>query len=102
MPDAIVYPFITLGARLFGDLAPSAASAVEAVKNTPAPILLIHGEADHFVPCHMSETIRQARPDMIQRHTFPEAGHGISFVKDPDRYRQLVTDFISICFATIP
>ena len=80
-------------ARLFGHFDLSAASPVEAVKQTPVPILLIHGEDDHFVPREMSREILDANPAMIERHTFSGAAHGLSYLVDPQRYEDLVCAF---------
>ncbi|MBO4873578.1 MAG: alpha/beta fold hydrolase [Lachnospiraceae bacterium] len=93
-PRGPVYPFIWLAARLFGGFSPTAADSREAVKAAKIPILLIHGEADHFVPCGMSREIAAAAPEKIAFHTFPDAGHGLSFLTDPQRYQQIVTDFL--------
>ena len=65
----------------------------EAVKHTRLPILLIHGEDDDFVPPEMSAEILSCNPTKMERHTFPGASHGISFVVDPERYREVVMDF---------
>ena len=43
IPGTLVYPFLKLGARLFAGFDLEESSAVSAVKNTPVPILLIHG-----------------------------------------------------------
>ena len=85
--------FATAAARIFGRFRLNASSALEAVRHTRIPILLIHGEADHFVPCEMSREIHAANPDMTELHTFPDAGHGLSFLVDPERYETLVTSF---------
>ena len=93
VPPVLMMPFTRLAARLSGfDL--RAASAVEAVKHANVPILLIHGEDDWFVPCDMSREIRAANPDRITLHTFPKAGHGISFIEDQPRYETLVREFL--------
>ena len=42
--------------------------------------------------CSMSAEIQSANP-AIRRHTFPEAGHGISYMKDTPRYHRLVREF---------
>ena len=65
----------------------------EAVKHTRVPILLIHGEDDDFVPPEMSAELLSYHPTMMERHTFPGASHGISYVIDPERYEKLVTAF---------
>ena len=64
------------------------------MKHTRVPILLIHGEADEFVPSEMSAQIQRANPDMVERHTFPGAVHGVSYFSDPDRYVAISRDFI--------
>lgn len=92
----LMYPIVRLGARLFGHFDPESADAIRAVKETPVPILLIHGEDDRFVPCEMSEAIRQANPDAITRYTFPNAAHGNSYMYDTERYRKLVLDFMGM------
>jgi len=93
LPPSLVYPFIALGARLFGRFRLSDGDVVAAVSNSAIPIMIIHGEDDRLVPCHMSELIQQAAPDHITRHTFPNAGHGISYTEDKVRYQKLLLEF---------
>ena len=88
-----LFPLVRLAARGLGSFSISESSAISAVRHTPVPILLIHGEADDFVPCDMSRAIAAANPDKIELHTFPGAGHGLSYLADTPRYRRLVTDF---------
>ena len=95
----LLYPFTSLSARLFGPFDPDAGSAVGAVSNTTLPILLIHGEADDFVPCAMSREIKEACKGPVQLETFPGAGHGASYLTDPERYREIVLDFLRACGA---
>lgn len=97
-PAKLIYPFLWLGARIFGNFNPSASSAVASVANTKVPILLIHGEQDDFVPCDMSREIFRANPDAVTLQTFPNAGHGLSYMSDPVRYEQITVDF----FRNIP
>ena len=90
-----VWPFIYLSAAVYGHLImKKEITAAEAVKHTRVPILLIHGEADEFVPSEMSAQIQRANPDMVERHTFPGAVHGVSYFSDPDRYVAISRDFI--------
>ncbi|MBQ8995594.1 MAG: alpha/beta hydrolase [Oscillospiraceae bacterium] len=93
VPAKVAYPFMWTAARLFGGFDLNGADASVTVRSTPVPILLIHGEADDFVPISMSEKIYRANPEMIEYHTFPGAGHGKSYVADRDRYRAIVTEF---------
>ena len=82
-----------VAARLYGRFDLSAAASEEAVRHAQVPILLIHGEQDHFVPCEMSRRIKQTAPDKIDLHTFPGAGHGLSFLMDPERYEKIIREF---------
>ena len=95
VPVCLAYPFLWLGARLFGGFGLTDADAAEAVKHTKVPILLIHGEDDRFVPCDMGRQIAAANPAMVELHTFPEAGHGLSFLVDRPRYERIVRDFFA-------
>ena len=86
-------PVVRLAARLIGGFSLREDSPVEAVKRAKIPILIIHGEDDRFVPCSMSREIHAANPDRVQLETFPDAGHGLSYIVDPQRYKRLVTGF---------
>lgn len=93
-PPKLAFPFIRLGARLFGGFSIRAATAVEAVKKAKKPVLILHGEDDRFVPCAMSEEIFNAYGGEKRRETFLGAGHGISYIVDPKRYEQVVGEFL--------
>ena len=88
--------FAITGARLFGhfQLNDPEADAVKAVASSKVPILLVHGEDDRFVPCEMSREIARANPEMVELHTFPDAGHGISYLYDKERYVRITMLFI--------
>ena len=96
-PFRIFYPFTSLSAELFGHFDPDAGSALGAVSNTTLPILLIHGEADGFVPCEMSREIAAACASKVRLETFPGAGHGVSYLSDPERYGRIVKEFLERC-----
>ncbi len=93
LPGRVMWPFVELSARLYGRFSPSSADAVEAVKHASVPILLIHGEADSFVPCDMGRQIAAANQSLIEFHTFPGAEHGISYLTDTPRYTEIVNQF---------
>jgi len=94
-PAHSAYMAVRAGGLLYGGFDLEEITAAEAVKKTKVPILLIHGEADGLVPCDMSRPIYEANPRLVQRETFPNAQHGFSFMVDPDRYKKLVTDFLT-------
>ncbi len=91
----LLYPFILLGARLYGGFNLNAASPVKAVRHAKVPILLIHGEDDRFVPCDMSREIYDACTSPKTRITVPDAAHAISYILDPDKYEKAVRAFIA-------
>ena len=97
LPPWIVYPFVILGALVFGHFPLWASSPVKAVRHTEIPILLIHGEEDYFVPCDMSREIRKACKGPAMLATFPFAGHGLSYLTDTRRYHAIYKEFFRIC-----
>ena len=94
IPSGLVKPFLIMGARLYGGFRLQETNAAKAVANSQVPILIIHGEADTFVPCTMSEEIFAASIGNVRRCTFPGAEHGISYLVDKARYTRIVTEFI--------
>lgn len=94
IPAVLAYPFIRLGARIFGGFSLEDCSAEDSVKKAKHPILLIHGEDDRFFPCEMSRKIYKACASNAQLHTFPHAGHGLCYMTDPLRYEDIVTRFL--------
>ena len=96
-PGKLMWPFLRLGAWLYGGFRFGSVCCHEAVKHTPVPILIIHGEDDRFVPAYMSEPMAAANPARVTRFTFPDAGHGMSYLVDTPRYQKLTKEFIESC-----
>ncbi len=92
-PARILWPIAWLGARLFGRVDLTATTAVSAVKHAKVPMLFLHGEDDRFVPCAMSRKIFAACTAKKRIETFPDAGHGVSYLADPERYTRTVLRF---------
>ena len=92
-PSWLVRPFAILGARIYGGFDLLETDAASAVKHTNVPILILHGEDDRYVPCEMSNIV-SVNPSMVERHTFPGAAHGISYLTDTPRYHRLVKAFV--------
>lgn len=93
-PQLLIKPFAVLAARIYGGFDLEETDAVLAVQNTKVPILIIHGEADRYVPCEMSADVQLANPAMVKRFTFPGAAHGISYLVDTQRYHKIVREFV--------
>lgn len=82
-------------AFIFGHFRLGEGDVIQYVKKAKLPILIIHGDDDRFVPCEMSKDIYEANTKYIKREVFEGAGHGISYIKDPDRYINLVVEFLN-------
>lgn len=94
IPADLAYPFVWLGAKIFGHFQLNSASAIKAITNAQIPILLYHGEDDRYVPCEMSRDICSANKNKCTLQTFPVAGHGLSYLVDPIRYEKITYDFL--------
>ena len=93
LPPKLLYPFLRLGARLFGGFDLESFSALEAVKQATLPIIFFHGEDDDFVPCSMSEENFAACASRKALVTIPGAGHGLSYPVDKQGYLTALEDF---------
>lgn len=91
---AFLYPFVRLGAKLYGGFDPDADSPLKAVARATKPILFIHGEADDFVPCEMTLRLYSACPSEKELFTVPEASHGLSYIVDREGYRRVLYSFL--------
>lgn len=97
LPAWLVYPFIVLGALVFGRFCLWKSSADKAVRNTKIPIFLVHGEDDRFVPCDMSRRIHRCCASPCTLLTIPDAGHGICYYVDAPRYESALKHFFKAC-----
>ncbi len=97
LPGWLVYPFVALGAWVFGHQRLWASSPRKAVKKTDIPILLIHGTEDRFVPYEMSEQIYRCCAGPRQLELFPGAGHALSYLTDEKRYHKVFGSFLKRC-----
>ena len=96
-PAAVLYPFVALGAFVFGGFFVWGESAVHAVSETMIPILLIHGSDDRFVPQNMSVDIFEKCAGKRYLEIFPGAGHAGCCATDPVRYEKILRSFMNSC-----
>lgn len=81
--------------RLFAGFDLKEYSTIDAMHVTTLPVFLAHGEADTFVPCEMSRSAYAACKSADKTLlTVPDAGHGHSYLKQPERYRAAVIAFL--------
>jgi len=95
LPARLLYPFIKLGAKLFGHFDLEEYTPLEAMKTCKVPVIFFHGESDAFVPCEMSHEIYDACTSPKRIVTVPKAGHGLVYLVDNNKYFQNVVEFFS-------
>lgn len=93
LPKTIAYPFVKLGAKLFGHFDLEEISSVERIKHCKLPVLFFHGENDAYVPCEMSRINYEACTSRKKLVTIPGAGHGLCYPVAPQLYLQEMRDF---------
>ena len=93
LPADMLYPFVKLGARIFGKFNLEEITPLEAVKRATVPIIFFHGENDDFVPCQMSRELYEACTSRKKLVTVPEAGHGLSYPVQPQAYLSALREF---------
>ena len=72
----------------------SEASAIDAVRQSPYPMLFIHGDEDTFVPTEMVYRLYQAKPSNKKLWIAPGAEHASSYLTHPDEYTRQLSDFL--------
>ena len=72
----------------------SEASAINAVRQSPYPMLFIHGDEDTFVPTEMVYRLYQAKPSNKKLWIAPGAEHASSYLTHPDEYIRQLSDFL--------
>lgn len=93
LPPKLSYPFVKLGARLYGGFDLDGGSALGLVSRITRPVIFFHGEADDFVPCDMSRKLYEACVSQKRLVTVPGAGHGLAFPVDEDGYLKALEEF---------
>ena len=95
LPAKLLLPLIDLQTTLFAGFSLREYSTLDAMKRTTLPILLVHGEADAFVPCEMSREAYAACTSADKTLlTVPHAGHGQSYLVDTESYRRTACAFV--------
>lgn len=93
LPPKLVYPFIKLGAKMYGNFNLEEASPIESVAKTKLPIIFYHGTNDDYVPCNMSEKLFKECQSTKRIVTIDKGLHGTSYLTDPNKYLDELIDF---------
>ncbi len=95
LPKNLAYPFVKLGARLYGHFDLEETSPEKALKNCKIPVIFFHGETDDFVPCEMSRRNYEACKSKKKLVTVKGAGHGLSYIIEPKLYLDSLREFFA-------
>ncbi len=93
LPDNLLYPFVRLGAILFGRFDPDENSPISSMQSCRVPVIFFHGDTDAFVPMKMSEENHAACVSPKHLVITPGAGHGLCFPVDVDTYVREIEEF---------
>ena len=93
-PVKMMYFLAKRSASLIGKFDIEEASAIVAVRESNIPTLILHGDADDFVPCSMSMDCQLAGEDHVQLVLIKGAGHGMSHCVDTRSFEDAVYTFI--------
>lgn len=92
-PVKATYCLAKLSAKWIGKFDVEETSAIEAVRESQIPTLILHGDADDFVPCSMSMDCQVAGEDHVKLVLIKGAGHGMGHCVDTASYEAAVYEF---------
>lgn len=94
LPANLLYPFIKLGARIYGRFDLDEFSPLEQVKKAKMPIIFVHGDKDDFVPLEMSRINYEACSSKKKKLLIIKgAAHGLAYPIARDEYLKELSDF---------
>jgi len=93
LPSKLLYPFVRLGALLYGGFRLEETSPLKAMQRCKVPVLFFHGEKDTYVPCEMSRRNYEACVSRKRLVIIPDAEHGLSSVVGLQKYMHELKDF---------
>ncbi len=83
-----------LYARLFAGFSLYERDSCQILKKNRLPIIMVHGTGDDFVPCSMTQAAYETCTGDKQLLLAEGAGHGLSFVKEPEKYKNMILAFL--------
>ena len=95
LSSSFFYPFVRLGAIIFGGFDPNETSPERELKRARLPVIFIHGDADTFVPAYMSERNFAACASEKKLVIIKGAEHGVAYPADMETYVSELREFFS-------
>ena len=94
LPPNLLYPFVRLGGKIFGNFDIDEFSPIEQVKKSKVATIFVHGDADDFVPMEMSEKNYEAcSAEKKRMYIVNNAEHGLAYMVAGDKYIDELHDF---------
>lgn len=94
LPANLLYPFLKLGAKIYGRFNLDEFSPIEQVKKSKIPTIFVHGDDDTFVPMEMSKTNYEACSAEKKKFVIIEgAPHGLAYPVARDKYLDILREF---------
>ncbi len=99
LPTWPLVPLSGLYSRILNGFGYHDVNSAEALTHTRLPVLLVHGEADSFVPFRMGQEIWDAVKEQgnVTFFPVPEAEHALSYLQDREGYRAQLEEFFARC-----
>ena len=94
LPVRFLLALMNVFTKIFAGFGLKDKSTDEAVKYTSYPILFVHGTADSFVPCGMTQRTYEACVSDKELVLVEGAVHGMSYSTDPQRVTAALDAFI--------
>lgn len=95
LPGKIAVGCLNVFCKLFGGFSLYQVNTTEALATSDIPILFIHGKADNFVPCYMTERSFEAAKAEKYICLVKGAGHGLAYLMDKETVGQALKSFLS-------
>lgn len=92
-PPTLLYPFMKLGAKIYGHFDLEQTSPMEAMKKCTVPVIFFHGEDDDFIPPEMSKINFEACFAPKELVLIPGAGHCLGYLVDKTGYLEKLDRF---------
>lgn len=83
-----------LFARIFAGISLYECNTIKSLANSRLPVFMVHGTGDDFVPCEMTKQGYSSCNSPKQLLLAEDAPHGCSFLRDRERYCNMICDFL--------
>lgn len=95
LPPKLVLPLMEVWARVLGGFSFYECDSRKTLARSKIPVVFIHGTADTFVPCAMSQAGYDACAAQREIHLIEGADHGRGYLFEPERLTKALVDFFN-------